>query len=60
MLLIALALFMIAIALHVIRIIKGPTMPDRAIALDTIGVNLISSMAIVSILFETTAFWRLY
>ncbi|MFC5542963.1 MAG: Na(+)/H(+) antiporter subunit F1 [Bacilli bacterium] len=56
MLLIALALFMIAIALHVIRIIKGPTMPDRAIALDTIGVNLISSMAIVSILFETTAF----
>jgi multicomponent Na+:H+ antiporter subunit F len=55
-LLIALALFMIAIALHVIRIIKGPTMPDRAIALDTIGVNLISSMAIVSILFETTAF----
>jgi len=56
MLQIALALFMIAIALHVIRIIKGPTMPDRAIALDTIGVNLISSMAIVSILFETTAF----
>ncbi|MBB5149407.1 MULTISPECIES: Na(+)/H(+) antiporter subunit F1 [Ureibacillus] len=55
-LLISLALFMVAITLHLIRIIKGPTMPDRAIALDTIGVNLISSMAILSILLKTTAF----
>ncbi|MEJ9279494.1 MULTISPECIES: Na(+)/H(+) antiporter subunit F1 [Ureibacillus] len=55
-LLISLVLFMVAIALHLIRIIKGPTMPDRAIALDTIGVNLISSMAILSILLKTTAF----
>ncbi|MED3662124.1 Na(+)/H(+) antiporter subunit F1 [Ureibacillus sp. FSL K6-8385] len=55
-LLISLALFMIAIALHLVRVIKGPSMPDRAIALDTIGVNLISSMAIISLLLETTAF----
>lgn len=55
-LLISLALFMIAILLHLYRVIKGPTMPDRAIALDTIGVNLISSIAIISILLETTAY----
>ncbi|NLY79755.1 MAG: Na(+)/H(+) antiporter subunit F1 [Lysinibacillus sp.] len=55
-LLISLALFMVAIVLHLIRIIKGPSMPDRAIALDTIGVNLISAMAIISILLKTTAF----
>lgn len=55
-LLISLALFMVAISLHLYRVIKGPTMPDRAIALDTIGVNLISSIAIISILLKTTAF----
>ena len=55
-LLISLALFMVAITLHLIRIIKGPTMPDRAIALDTIGVNLISSMAILSILLKRQPF----
>lgn len=54
--LISLALFMIAIALLLYRIVVGPSMPDRAIALDTIGVNLISSIAIVSIVLKTKAF----
>ena len=35
---------------------KGPSNPDRAIALDTIGVNLISAIAIVSIVLNTKAF----
>ncbi|MEL4023674.1 Na(+)/H(+) antiporter subunit F1 [Lysinibacillus endophyticus] len=55
-LLIALTLFMIAIAILLYRVIMGPSMPDRAIALDTIGVNLISAIAIVSILLNTKAF----
>ena len=55
-LLIALTLFMIAIAILLYRVILGPSMPDRAIALDTIGVNLISAIAIVSILLKTKAF----
>lgn len=55
-LLISLLLFMIAVALLLYRVIKGPSMPDRAIALDTIGVNLISSIAIVSIVLKTKAF----
>ena len=55
-LLTALAFFMIAVALLLYRVIKGPTLPDRAIALDTIGVNLISAIAIVSIVLNTKAF----
>lgn len=55
-LLIALALFMVAIALLLFRVIVGPTLPDRAIALDTISVNLISAIAIVSIVLHTKAF----
>ena len=55
-LLVALVLFMLAIGLLLYRVIKGPTMPDRAIALDTIGVNLISAIAIVSIVLATKAF----
>lgn len=53
---ISLALFMLAIALLLFRVVVGPSMPDRAIALDTIGVNLISSIALVSILLNTKAF----
>lgn len=52
----SLVLFMIAIALSLFRVIKGPSLPDRAIALDTIGVNLISAIAIVSIVLNTKAF----
>lgn len=52
----SLVLFMVAIALSLYRVVRGPSMPDRAIALDTIGVNLISSIAIVSIVLKTKAF----
>lgn len=38
------------------RVIRGPSMPDRAIALDTIGVNLLSAIAIVSIILKTKAY----
>lgn len=53
---VALLLFMVAIALSLVRVIKGPSLPDRAIALDTIGVNLISLIAIISIVLKTKAF----
>jgi multicomponent Na+:H+ antiporter subunit F len=53
-LLISLTLFAVSIALF--RIIKGPSMPDRAVALDMIGVNLISMIAIISIVLKTKAF----
>ncbi|EON73607.1 Na(+)/H(+) antiporter subunit F1 [Lysinibacillus sphaericus] len=55
-LLLALALFSVSIALSLYRVIRGPSMPDRAIALDTIGINLLSSIAIVSIILQTKAY----
>ncbi|MBO8176301.1 Na(+)/H(+) antiporter subunit F1 [Aeribacillus pallidus] len=38
------------------RVIKGPSVPDRVIALDAMGINLIAIVAIVSILLDTNAF----
>ena len=55
-LLLALALFSVSIALSLFRVIRGPSLPDRAIALDTIGVNLLSAIAIVSIVLKTKAY----
>ena len=56
MLLTALILFGVAIVITFIRILLGPTFPDRVIAMDVIGVNLISAMAIISVIFQTKAF----
>ncbi len=56
MLTISLILFAITIAIAVLRIILGPSMPDRVIALDVIGVNLIALIAVVSVVMKTKAF----
>ena len=56
MLAVALVLFAIAIGIAVIRIILGPSMPDRVLALDVIGVNLLSSIAVTSVMLNTKAF----
>ena len=57
MLMASFILFGIAIFITFIRIIIGPTFPDRVIAMDVVGGNLISSIAIVSIIFNTKAFY---
>lgn len=56
MLIIALVLISIAIGIAVLRIVLGPSMPDRVLALDVIGVNLIASIAVISVLMNTKAF----
>ncbi|WP_390621210.1 Na(+)/H(+) antiporter subunit F1 [Bacillus testis] len=38
------------------RVIKGPSIPDRVIALDAMGINLIAVIALISILLDTYAF----
>lgn len=53
---ISLVLFGISIAITFIRIVLGPSFPDRVIAMDVIGVNIISVIAIVSISFNTKAY----
>ncbi|WP_209122952.1 Na(+)/H(+) antiporter subunit F1 [Alkalihalobacillus sp. BA299] len=46
----------LSILVSLYRVIKGPSMPDRIVALDTIGINLIGIVAIVSMLLHTQAF----
>ncbi|PLT34016.1 Na(+)/H(+) antiporter subunit F1 [Bacillus sp. V5-8f] len=38
------------------RVIKGPSVPDRVVALDAIGINLIAIIALVSMILDTSAF----
>ncbi|WP_210365725.1 Na(+)/H(+) antiporter subunit F1 [Bacillus sp. REN3] len=40
----------------IFRVIKGPTIADRVVALDAIGISLVSIIALVSVLLETNAF----
>ncbi|WP_419959384.1 Na(+)/H(+) antiporter subunit F1 [Psychrobacillus sp. BM2] len=40
----------------VYRLVKGPSTPDRVIALDAIGVGLIALIGLISILFDTVFF----
>lgn len=56
MLMTAIILFTITIAIAVLRIILGPSMPDRVLALDVIGVNLIAIIAVTSIIQNTKAY----
>ena len=53
----SLVLFAISILMFMIRAFIGPSVPDRVIAMDTIGINLLSIMAILSVLQETRAFF---
>lgn len=52
----SLGIMAVSTLLYVIRVIKGPSIPDRVVALDAIGINLIAMTALVSILLKTTAF----
>lgn len=56
MLMTALVLFSITITIAVLRIILGPSLPDRVLALDVIGVNLIATIAVASVIMNTKAF----
>jgi len=56
MLTVALIFFTLTIGIGLFRIIKGPSTPDRVVALDMIGVNLLSAIATVSVLFTTQVF----
>lgn len=58
MLTVSLIIFGIAIAITLIRVIIGPSLPDRVISLDMIGVQIVSSLAIISIILNTHAFFE--
>ena len=52
----ALVLFALSIAIGLYRIIRGPSTPDRVVAMDMMVVNLISGIAVISVLLNTRAY----
>lgn len=55
-LMLSISIMVISIAICAWRLIKGPSLPDRVAALDTIGINLLAMVAVLSVLFRTQAF----
>ena len=53
---ISLLLMSISIIGCLYRVLKGPSMADRITALDTIGIQLIGSVAVLSMLLHTQAY----
>lgn len=53
---VCLILVLLSIAGLMYRILRGPSIPDRLIALDAIGVMLISAIALLSVIFDTGFF----
>lgn len=53
---ISLLLMAISMVGLIYRVIKGPSMPDRIIALDAVGINLVAIIALISIVLKTHAF----
>lgn len=55
---ISLVIVIVSMVCILYRLFRGPSIPDRLIALDALGVMLISSIALLSILFETGFFFE--
>lgn len=55
---ISLAILLLAMLMMLYRVVKGPTTADRVIALDSIGIALISVIALLSILLDTTIYFE--
>lgn len=53
---VALAIVSIAFAGLLFRLVKGPTVADRVVALDAIGISLVSIVALLSLIIETEFF----
>lgn len=52
----ALSFLALAVLGCMYRLLKGPSVPDRIAALDTIGIMLLSMIAILCVLLRTTAY----
>ncbi|SDN44807.1 Na(+)/H(+) antiporter subunit F1 [Alkalicoccus daliensis] len=50
---ITLGLLSVSVLLCIIRLLKGPSMADRVVALDTIGLNLIGFIGVIMIVQQT-------
>lgn len=55
-LMLSVSIMAVAIAVCAWRLLKGPSLSDRVAALDTIGINLLAMVAVLSVLLRTQAF----
>ncbi|MEF2247004.1 MULTISPECIES: Na(+)/H(+) antiporter subunit F1 [unclassified Paenibacillus] len=56
LLFICMSLLSISIVIALYRVVKGPTLPDRILALDSISYSIIGIIAILSILLDSRAY----
>ena len=52
----SLCIIVLSVLAYLYRVWKGPSMPDRIQALDSIGITLVAGVAILSVLLRTYAF----
>lgn len=45
-------LYIVAIVLYAVRVLRGPTVPDRVLAVDALGFDLAAFLTILSVLFR--------
>ncbi|MBP1996316.1 Na(+)/H(+) antiporter subunit F1 [Paenibacillus eucommiae] len=56
-LMVSLVILSLAVLGCLYRILRGPSMPDRILALDTLGINLLAMVAILCALLRTQAYF---
>ena len=54
----AFACFAIAFALGAVRLVRGPSVPDRILALDTLYVNAVAVAILLGIRHDSTAYFE--
>lgn len=52
------AVFALSLALNVYRLLRGPSLPDRILALDTLYVNTIALLVLLGIGLDTQLFFE--
>jgi len=56
LLIICMFLLSVSIVIALFRVVKGPTLPDRILALDSISYSIIGIVAILSIMLDSRAY----
>ncbi|MDO9562282.1 MAG: K+/H+ antiporter subunit F [Bradyrhizobium sp.] len=55
---VALAMLAIAMGLNLLRLVKGPSTPDRILALDTLTINTIAVVMLIGITASSAAYFE--
>lgn len=55
-LIICMMLLSVSITIALIRVMRGPTLPDRILALDSVSFSIIAIVALVSIMLDSRAY----